>query len=87
MLPFLISALVVVHISYLHVTGSSNNLGVKSLNTLIFHPFFSIKDILGVTLVLFLFIYLCLRYPLALGDDENFVIANPAVTPNHIQPE
>lgn len=87
MIPFIILALVIVHISYLHVSGSSNNLGVKANKTLIFHPFFSIKDILGVSLVLLLFIFLCLNFPLMLGDDENFTEANPSVTPNHIQPE
>lgn len=88
MVPFIIAALVVVHIVYLHVTGSSNNLGVSSnFSKTIFHPFYSIKDLLGVFFVLFIFISLCLHHPLALGDDENFVIADPATTPRHIQPE
>lgn len=86
-IPFIILALVVIHISYLHITGSSNNLGIVSKKKIIFHPFYSIKDILGVIITLLLFILLILYYPLALGDDENFVEANPSVTPNHIQPE
>lgn len=86
-IPFIILALTIVHITYLHTTGSSNNLGVTSLNKLIFHPFFSIKDLLGVVLVLIIFLFICLQHPLLLGDDENFVEANPSVTPNHIQPE
>lgn len=88
MVPFIILALVIVHITYLHTTGSSNNLGIMS-NTrkLIFHPFFSIKDLIGVIITLILFIFLCLHHPLILGDDENFTEADPAVTPHHIQPE
>lgn len=85
--PFLIAALTIIHITYLHTTGSSNNLGITSLNKLIFHPFHSTKDILGVCVVLILFLFICLHYPLILGDDENFVEANPSVTPHHIQPE
>ena len=87
MVPFIILALVIVHIIYLHTTGSSNNLGITSLNKLIFHPFYSLKDVLGVVVVLLFFIVLCLHYPLTLGDDENFTEADPAVTPHHIQPE
>lgn len=86
-IPFIILALRVVHVTYLHTTGSSNNLGVKSSKKLIFHPFLSIKDLVGVSLVLRLFLVICLYYPLALGDDENFVEADPSVTPHHIQPE
>lgn len=86
-IPFLILGLRIIHITYLHITGSSNNLGIKSSKKLIFHPFLSIKDLLGVALVLIGFLLICLHYPLMLGDDENFVEANPSVTPHHIQPE
>ena len=86
-IPFIILALTMVHIIYLHTTGSSNNLGVTSVKKLIFHPFLSIKDAIGAILVITAFLYLCLHQPLLLGDDENFVIANPSVTPHHIQPE
>ena len=85
--PFIIAALTIVHITYLHTTGSSNNLGIPSLNKLIFHPFHSTKDLLGVCVVLTFFLLICLHYPLILGDDENFVEADPSVTPHHIQPE
>nr|QFX74893.1 cytochrome b [Pleonexes koreana] len=87
MIPFIILAMVIIHIVYLHTTGSSNNLGIYSYNKLMFHPFYSIKDILGVMLILMLFMFVCLHYPLILGDDENFTEADPAVTPHHIQPE
>lgn len=87
-IPFILLALVVVHITLLHQTGSRNPLGVLS-NTrkLIFHSYFSYKDISGILVACFLFFSLCLYTPLLLGDDENFAIANPSVTPHHIQPE
>lgn len=85
--PFIILALVIIHITYLHITGSSNTLGVKRVNKLIFHPFYSNKDLLGSVTVILLFIFICLHFPLILGDDENFVEADPSVTPHHIQPE
>nr|BCD89861.1 cytochrome b [Grandidierella osakaensis] len=88
MVPFIIAALVIIHIVYLHATGSSNNLGVPSKpSKLIFHPFFSMKDLLGVLAIMFLFMTLCFHFPLSLGDDENFVMADPTTTPRHIQPE
>lgn len=87
MVPFIILAIVLIHIIYLHTTGSSNNLGVYSYNKLMFHPFYRVKDILGVIFTLIFFIFICLHYPLILGDNENFTEADPAVTPHHIQPE
>nr|YP_009515501.1 cytochrome b [Parhyale hawaiensis]AAT69317.1 cytochrome b [Parhyale hawaiensis]AYB71612.1 cytochrome b [Parhyale hawaiensis] len=87
-LPFIILACVVIHITLLHQTGSSNPLGVMSnLDKMPFHNYFSSKDLMGVLLASFMFIYICLYYPLILGDDENFTPANPSVTPHHIQPE
>lgn len=87
-IPFIILALVGVHITLLHLTGSSNPLGVHSnLDKVPFHIYFSSKDLLGVIAVSFMFIFLCLYFPLILGDDENFTEANPSVTPHHIQPE
>lgn len=86
-IPFIIAALVIIHITYLHITGSSNNLGISSHIKLIFHPYYSIKDILGVFVILLFFILICLHYPLILGDDENFTEADPSTTPHHIQPE
>lgn len=88
LLPFIILALVGVHITLLHGTGSSNPLGLTRPHTKIkFNPNYSLKDLIGVFLIFLLFLLLCLYNPLALGDDENFINANPAVTPQHIQPE
>nr|QQQ88657.1 cytochrome b [Hyalella tiwanaku] len=88
LIPFIILALVVVHITLLHLTGSSNPMGVaSSLDKMGFHSYFSFKDALGVVMVSFLFSLICIYWPLVLGDDENFNVADPSVTPHHIQPE
>nr|YP_009941523.1 cytochrome b [Pseudocrangonyx joolaei]QOC70581.1 cytochrome b [Pseudocrangonyx joolaei] len=88
LLPFVILALVVAHITLLHETGSNNPLGLTSnKDKIALHPYFSIKDILGVGLVSSLFLLFCLYYPLTLGDNENFTAADMSATPHHIQPE
>nr|AXI98699.1 cytochrome b [Pseudoniphargus portosancti] len=88
LIPFIILMMVVIHITLLHQTGSSNPMGLNSsAEKIIFHPYFSFKDIMGMMIITLLFLYLCLFYPLLLGDDENFNPANTAVTPHHIQPE
>nr|YP_007026829.1 cytochrome b [Metacrangonyx goulmimensis]CCI69519.1 cytochrome b [Metacrangonyx goulmimensis] len=88
MLPFLITALTIIHIILLHQTGSKNPLGLKSTNNkYMFNPIFILKDLVGYAMVLFLFMFISLLMPLTLGDDENFFNLNPYVTPIHIQPE
>merc|ERR1712156_186403 len=88
LLPFLISATRVIHILFLHQTGSSNPLGVNSnYDKLPFHQYYSIKDMIGFMVVFILFRYICFFNPWLLGDPENFISANPLVTPVHIQPE
>ena len=86
LLPFLLIALVIRHIVYLHTNGSSNPLGLKPRRVL-FEPSFSTKDGAGVAAVLCLWLILSLTKPLIMGDDDNFTAANPSVTPHHIQPE
>jgi ubiquinol-cytochrome c reductase cytochrome b subunit len=87
-IPFIILALVVIHITLLHTTGSSNPIGLLSNKDKIpFHTYFSVKDITGLIATIFIFMYICFVIPIILGDDENFVSANPSVTPHHIQPE
>jgi ubiquinol-cytochrome c reductase cytochrome b subunit len=72
----------------LHETGSSNPLGTNSnLDKIPFHPYFSSKDILGILITLLFIISTILISPNILGDPENFIPANPLVTPIHIQPE
>lgn len=82
------AALSIVHLLFLHQTGSNNPLGIKSgPDKISFHPYFSSKDLFGFILILGLLIALALLEPYLLGDTENFIPANPLVTPVHIQPE
>nr|YP_002995752.1 cytochrome b [Stictopleurus subviridis]ACF04103.1 cytochrome b [Stictopleurus subviridis] len=88
LLPFIIAAMVMIHLLFLHQTGSNNPLGLNSnYDKIPFHPYFSIKDLMGMMFTLTLFILLVLLEPRLLGDPENFIPANPLVTPVHIQPE
>lgn len=86
--PFILLAIVLVHLILLHQTGSNNPLGTKSdLDKIPFHPYFSIKDVLGFIVILSIFITLNLTEPHLIADPENFNPANPLNTPPHIQPE
>nr|YP_009648863.1 cytochrome b [Notospermus geniculatus]QCZ36413.1 cytochrome b [Notospermus geniculatus] len=86
--PFIIAAFSVLHILFLHETGSGNPLGLNSDSEKVsFHSYYSFKDLFGFVFVLFLFFMLVFGAPFFLGDPENFVPANPLVTPVHIQPE
>lgn len=88
LLPFVIAGLSIIHLLFLHTTGSSNPLGVRNnTDKVTFHPYFSYKDLLGINIIFIIFIYICLQEPWRLGDPENFIPANPLVTPVHIQPE
>jgi ubiquinol-cytochrome c reductase cytochrome b subunit len=83
-----VSALVGVHFLFLHQTGSNNPLGVRiNKDKTPFHPYFSVKDLAGYFILLYFLIIIILAAPWALGDPENFIPANPLVTPIHIQPE
>nr|AWX92080.1 cytochrome b [Meghimatium bilineatum]UZH97779.1 cytochrome b [Meghimatium bilineatum] len=88
LLPFVISIFVMLHLIYLHKKGSSNPLGNLSATTkLSFHPYFTIKDIVGFSVALLLFFVTVNWMPTLLSDPENYMNANPNVTPAHIQPE
>nr|UTS56477.1 cytochrome b [Stomphastis thraustica] len=87
-LPFIIMMMTMIHLLFLHQSGSNNPLGINSnLDKIPFHPFFSFKDLIGFIIMLFLLIFLTLTNPYLLGDPDNFTPANPLVTPIHIQPE
>nr|YP_010234540.1 cytochrome b [Eliomys quercinus]QTA72870.1 cytochrome b [Eliomys quercinus] len=87
-LPFIITALVMVHLLFLHETGSNNPSGINSDSDKIpFHPYFTIKDILGFLLLISLMMSLVLFSPDLLGDPDNYTPANPLNTPPHIKPE
>nr|YP_010729858.1 cytochrome b [Parnassius jacobsoni]WEF74729.1 cytochrome b [Parnassius jacobsoni] len=86
--PFIILMLTMIHLLFLHQTGSNNPLGINSnLDKIPFHPFFTFKDLIGFIIMLMLLIMLTLINPYLLGDPDNFIPANPLVTPIHIQPE
>nr|AXS64822.1 cytochrome b [Cerambycidae sp. 3 KM-2017] len=86
--PFIVAALVMIHLLFLHQTGSNNPLGSNSdMDKAPFHPYFTLKDILGFLIMSMLLMILTLYNPYLLGDPDNFTPANPLVTPVHIQPE
>nr|QDV39963.1 cytochrome b [Gallotia stehlini] len=88
LLPFMILGVSVIHLLFLHETGSNNPTGLNSNSDKIpFHPYYTYKDALGALLLLTLLLYLALFSPNLLGDPENFTPANPLVTPPHIKPE
>nr|WNH21879.1 cytochrome b [Bothus lunatus] len=88
LLPFVILAATVIHLLFLHETGSNNPTGVSSeADKVSFHPYFSYKDILGFAALILALVTLALFSPNLLGDPDNFTPANPLVTPPHIKPE
>jgi len=88
LLPFIIAAIVIIHLLFLHQTGSNNPIGLNSnYDKVPFHPFFSIKDLIRMIVIIFAYTIINLINPFLLGDVENFIPANPLVTPIHIQPE
>nr|WND61863.1 cytochrome b [Monodelphis peruviana]WND61867.1 cytochrome b [Monodelphis peruviana] len=87
-LPFIIMALVIVHLLFLHETGSSNPTGINPDSDKIpFHPYYTIKDALGLILMILTLMSLAMFSPDMLGDPDNFTPANPLNTPPHIKPE
>nr|YP_010026426.1 cytochrome b [Phocoena sinus]Q9TDN2.1 RecName: Full=Cytochrome b; AltName: Full=Complex III subunit 3; AltName: Full=Complex III subunit III; AltName: Full=Cytochrome b-c1 complex subunit 3; AltName: Full=Ubiquinol-cytochrome-c reductase complex cytochrome b subunit [Phocoena sinus]AAD54428.1 cytochrome b [Phocoena sinus]QOQ85076.1 cytochrome b [Phocoena sinus]QOQ85089.1 cytochrome b [Phocoena sinus]QOQ85102.1 cytochrome b [Phocoena sinus]QOQ85115.1 cytochrome b [Phocoena sinus] len=87
-LPFIITALMIVHLLFLHETGSNNPTGIPSnMDMIPFHPYYTIKDILGALLFILTLLTLTLFLPDLLGDPDNYIPANPLSTPAHIKPE
>nr|AUS84468.1 cytochrome b [Lissemys punctata] len=88
LLPFLILGMTVVHLLFLHETGSNNPIGLNSNTDKIpFHPYFSYKDMMGFLLALTILLTITMFYPNMLGDPDNFSPAKPLSTPPHIKPE
>lgn len=88
LLPFILLVFVIIHIFFLHETGSNNPLGIsKNIDKIPFYPFFFWKDILGVFFLLIIFITIILINPNLFSDPENYIPANSIITPPHIQPE
>ena len=87
-LPFAIVAMVFVHLVLLHKVGSSTPLGVDAdLKIINFYPYFYIKDLLSFFILLFFLSFVVCFYPNFFGHPDNYIMANPMVTPAHIVPE
>lgn len=90
LLPFVIVAVVFLHIWALHMTGSNNPTGIDvkgPQDTLPFHPYYTAKDSFGLVVFTFLYAMYIFFMPNALGHPDNYTPANPLVTPAHIVPE
>jgi ubiquinol-cytochrome c reductase cytochrome b subunit len=90
LLPFIIAAVVGLHIWALHVPGNNNPVGINlkgKQDTVPFHPYYTVKDGFAVSLFLILFAVFVFYLPDALGHVDNFIPANALVTPPHIVPE
>jgi quinol-cytochrome oxidoreductase complex cytochrome b subunit len=88
LLPFIISIIVLIHLYFLHIKGSTNPLGM-TVNTdkINFLPYFYIKDLFVISVSLVLLIWVSFFYPNMLGHPDNYILANPIITPSHIVPE
>ena len=88
LMPFVIAGLTIVHLTLLHSVGSNNPLGInKNVDSIPFYPYFYVKDLFSFLLLVALFSFFVFYYPNALGHADNYIPANPLVTPAHIVPE
>ncbi len=90
LLPFVIVGVVILHVWALHIPGSNNPLGidVKSpQDTVPFHPYYTAKDLFGIGVFILIFAFFVFYAPNMLGHPDNYIPANPLVTPPHIVPE
>ena len=90
LMPFVIVGIVLLHLVALHQTGSNNPSGVpmkSKKDAISFHPYFTVKDLVGFVAFFLVFGYFLFFYPNALGHPDNYIPANPMVTPPHIVPE
>jgi ubiquinol-cytochrome c reductase cytochrome b subunit len=90
LLPFIIVGLVIIHIIALHIHGSNNPTGVDpktDKDTIPFHPYYTIKDFFGFGIFFMLFAWFVFYQPNYLGHADNYIPADPMVTPSHIVPE
>jgi len=86
--PFLITGLVIVHLSLLHSAGSNNPLGInKNVDSISFYPYFYVKDLFSFLILVAFFSFFVFFFPNTLGHADNYIPANPLVTPAHIVPE
>jgi quinol-cytochrome oxidoreductase complex cytochrome b subunit len=90
LLPFVIVAVVILHIWALHMHGSNNPLGIDvkgDQDVIPFHPYYTVKDALGLGVFFLVFSWFVFYAPNSLGHPDNYIPANPMVTPSHIVPE
>nr|YP_010400422.1 cytochrome b [Cotesia flavipes]UQS76151.1 cytochrome b [Cotesia flavipes] len=88
LMPFILLMMVIIHLLLLHEKGSNNPLGLNSnYYKIIFHNYFTLKDIIGFLMLFFILMILLFQNSYLLSDPENFIEANPMMTPIHIQPE
>jgi quinol-cytochrome oxidoreductase complex cytochrome b subunit len=88
LLPFLITAAVIIHIAFLHQNGSNNPLGLNpSTDKISFYPYFIIKDLFSWLIIGFIYVLFVYFMPNFLGHTDNYIEANAMVTPAHIVPE
>ena len=90
LIPFLIMGVVILHIWALHVPGNNNPVGISvksKQDTVPFHPYYTVKDGFALAIFLILFSYFIFFAPNVLGHADNYIQANPLVTPAHIVPE
>jgi ubiquinol-cytochrome c reductase cytochrome b subunit len=90
LLPFVIFALVAIHVWALHIHGSGNPAGIdikSEKDTIPFHPYYTVKDFFGIGVFLFIYLVFVFFAPNYLGHPDNYIPANPLVTPPHIVPE
>jgi ubiquinol-cytochrome c reductase cytochrome b subunit len=90
LLPFVIVGLVIIHVIALHVHGSNNPTGVEiksKKDSIPFHPYYTVKDFFGFGIFFIIYFYFVFFKPNLLGHPDNYIDANPLVTPAHIVPE
>jgi len=88
LLPFVIAAASLIHLAALHQEGSGNPLGIDASGDKIpMYPYFIVKDLLGIVIFIIFFSFFVYFSPNILGHPDNYIEANPMVTPAHIVPE
>ena len=88
LMPFLIAGMALVHLSLLHTSGSNNPLGINvNVDSITFYPYFYSKDVFAFLVYVFFLCFFVFYFPNALGHSDNYIPANPLVTPPHIVPE
>jgi ubiquinol-cytochrome c reductase cytochrome b subunit len=88
LLPFVIIFLVLLHVLVLHEKGSTNPTGLFLKEDKIpFNPYYTIKDFYGIIFFFLIFLSIIFFSPNLLGHTDNYIMANPLVTPTHIVPE